>query len=127
MIGESNWPEHQVAWRVGAQKAMLFPDGDRQAEVYDFEQDPLETNDIATEAEGVALLKDIEAQLFGWMERCLQWRKDFQLQPGNREQDRLSPDALAEMEALGYLDTEREKSGNRIVRPQRKSNKKDGE
>jgi len=127
VIGESNWPEHQIAWRVGQRKAMLFPDEDRKAEVYDFAKDSLETKDIATKADGLAFLQEVEAKLSRWMETCLQWRKDFQLQPGNREQDRMSDDALAEMEALGYLDTEREKKGNRIIRPPRKSKKKGGE
>ncbi len=118
VIGETNWPERQVAYRVGQQKAMLFPDSERAAEFYDLATHPGEVKDLANEEQGKKFVAAVLGRMEIWVKYCQEWRTTYQLQPGNREQDRLSPEELADMEALGYLDNERQKTGrNRIIRP----------
>jgi arylsulfatase A-like enzyme len=104
LIGESNWPERQVAYRVGSQKAMLFPETERLAEVYSLELDPGESQDLAAKTEGKAFLSQIMPRFEAWATESIIWMKRFNLKPGVRDIGRLSAAERAEMIALGYLE-----------------------
>jgi arylsulfatase A-like enzyme len=104
VIGESNWPEQQVAYRVGNQKAMLFPEADRPAEVYQMNRDPGESTDLASAAEGKAFLVKILPRFEAWATECVAWTKRYNMNPSVRDKGRMSAEERAEMIALGYLE-----------------------
>lgn len=118
VIGESNWPEHQVAVRVGDTKAVLFPDVEKAAEVYDLATAPGEVTNIAGQPDGRSFLAGVKQRLTTWVADSKEWQTQYQMSPGTRDQDRLSQDERDEMEALGYIDSERENAKvNRQVKP----------
>lgn len=119
VIGESNWPEHQVAVRVGEQTAVVFPDEkEKPGQVFDNSEGPRETVNIAGLPEGRSFLDGVQKRLDVWRDMCADWQKNHKLFPGVRNQDRLSKEERLEMEALGYLDAaEPEEPINKKVKP----------
>jgi arylsulfatase A-like enzyme len=118
VIGESNWPEHQIAVRVGEQKAVLFPEEDKPAEVFDLATAPGEVVNIAGQPDGRSFLSGVQLRLDGWIAACVKWRNDHRMNPGLRDQDRMSDSELAELEGLGYFDEVRGKAKmNKKVKP----------
>ncbi len=109
VIGESNWPEHQVAVRVGDQTAVAFPEDESKADqLFDNSKLPRETVDIAATPEGKSFLGGMHQRLDVWRDMCAQWQKQHNMRPGLRNGDRLSKEEREEMIALGYLDEDEE-------------------
>lgn len=101
IVGETNWPEHQLSWRSGDRKAMFFPDSERATELYDFAQDPAESLDLA--ADETAWLAELAGPMADWAEHSAAWQREHNMRPTVRDRGKMSEDELAELEALGYL------------------------
>ena len=104
IIGESNWPEHQLSWREGERKAMFFPDSERAPEVYELAQDPGEKQDLASRQ--AAWLEAIQPAKQAWEDKAADWQLEHQLAPGVRDWKRLSEEERNLMIDLGYVDPE---------------------
>jgi arylsulfatase A-like enzyme len=111
IVGESNWPEHQLSWREEERKAMFFPDSERAAEVYRYVEDPRESKDRATSE--AAWLAEIQAPRAAWEAHAAAWQKEHQLLPGLRDWKSLSSAEQRALVAMGYVNEgELEVKGN---------------
>jgi arylsulfatase A-like enzyme len=104
VIGETNWPEEQVAFRTGKNKAMLFPNSNRRPEAYLLETDPGEHKNRVGTSTSQAFLKQVIETLETWRKLCADTRAEYGLAPAIRNIRQLSPERLAELQALGYVE-----------------------
>lgn len=101
IIGESNWPVHQLSWRDDQRKAMYFPGSDRADEVYRYVEDPLESHDRAIA--DAAWLAEIRAPRAAWEAHAAAWQKEHDLLPGVRDWNSLSSAEQRALVAMGYV------------------------
>ncbi|MBT7319002.1 MAG: sulfatase [Planctomycetes bacterium] len=107
-IAEANWPVQQLSYRQGRRKAMLFPDSNRDAEVYLLATDKGEQNNALHHdnqmmaAASKKFLRRVQDALTSWDEGCQTLIKKFDLAPGIRNLNALSPEVKAELSELGY-------------------------
>lgn len=104
IVGQNNYPTAQTAVRHGAEKWIDYADPQREGEVFDLVDDPLEsTSLIATEA-GAGFLAEARAFASDWQERCRTWIATHGLEAIDRGDSRQMPgQAQRELEQLGYI------------------------
>jgi hypothetical protein len=87
---------------------MLFPDSNRDAEVYLLATDKGEQNNALHHdnqmmaAASKKFLRRVQDALTSWDEGCQTLIKKFDLAPGIRNLNALSPEVKAELSELGY-------------------------
>jgi arylsulfatase A-like enzyme len=101
IIGETNWPEHQLSWRDEQRKAMFFPGSERASEVYRYVEDPRESEDRAIA--DAAWLDEILAPRAAWEAYAAAWQEEHQLLPGVRDWKSLSSAEQRALVAMGYV------------------------
>jgi len=102
-IAETNWPEAQIGVRQGDTKAMLFPNSNRHPEVYFLTDDAGEIEDQIGQPRGKYFLGQTMNALQSWEILCKETQSLYQLAPALRNIRQLSPERLAELQALGYV------------------------
>lgn len=101
IIGESNWPEHQLTWRDQDRKAMYFPGSDRATEVYRYVEDPAESEDRADRE--ASWLADVDPQRSAWETESTAWQEEYNLNPGVRDWKSLSASEQRILIEMGYV------------------------
>ena len=102
-VAQANAPFVLSAFRYADGKAIFFVSPEQQAEVYDPIGDRGERQDLAATPHGQELLSRARRDRIAFQERTEALRKRFQLYPEVRSKDRMSPEMLEELTALGYL------------------------
>jgi len=82
---------------------MLFPNSNRHPEVYFLTDDAGEIEDQIGQPRGKSFLGQTMNALQSWEILCKETQSLYQLAPALRNIRQLSPERLAELQALGYV------------------------
>ena len=107
-VGQANWPLARVAWRIGEQKAMFFPDEGIDPQVFHLDEDPREQEDRAGAPGGRELIRQAQDWLRAFQDRSDAHRERFRLHPKIHALSNFTPEMIRELEVLGYVSSEDE-------------------
>ncbi len=105
-VAQANSPFAIAVFRYAEGKTMFFVDPDEGVSVFDPARDRAEREDLAATEAGQELIRRAKQDRSEFARRSAELRKRFQLFPELRSQARFSPEMLAELEALGYIDSD---------------------
>ncbi len=105
-VAQANAPFVLASFRYADGKAIFFVSPDEGEAVFDPQQDRGERQDLSGTEAGRRILERAKADRRAFGARTEAKRKKYDLFPELRSQDRFSPEMLAELEALGYIDSD---------------------
>ncbi len=105
-VHQANWPAARAAWRNDSRKVHFFPDEGFPPQVYDLGADPGERQDLANTESGRISITEARRALDRFRKAAVQRRKDFGLLPVIHAISSFTPEVVAELQGLGYVEAE---------------------